>query len=80
MDEAAFIDNGAEVFGAALTSLGTGGKVTLISTPNGMDPLYYKTYDGARTGKNNFKIVEMRWYEDVRYNRHLRWIRGPARR
>ena len=76
MDEAAFIDNGAEVFGAALTSLGTGGKVTLISTPNGMDPLYYKTYDGARTGKNNFKIVEMRWYEDVRYNRYLRWIRG----
>jgi len=75
MDEAAFIDNGAEVFGAALTSLGTGGKVTLISTPNGMDPLYYKTYDGARTGKNNFKIVEMRWYEDVRYNRHLSWKR-----
>tara|TARA_R110000824_G_scaffold383629_2_gene577292 strand:- start:1152 stop:2948 length:1797 start_codon:yes stop_codon:yes gene_type:complete len=78
MDEAAFIDNGAEVFGAALTSLGTGGKVTLISTPNGMDPLYYKTYDGARTGKNNFKIVEMRWYEDVRYNRYLRWIRGDG--
>jgi len=76
MDEAAFIDNGAEVFGAALTSLGTGGKVTLISTPNGMDPLYYRTYDGARTGKNNFKIVEMRWYQDVRYNRHLKWVRG----
>jgi len=76
MDEAAFIDNGAEVFGAALTSLGTGGKVTLISTPNGMDPLYYRTYDGARTGKNNFKIVEMRWHQDVRYNRGLRWLRG----
>ena len=76
MDEAAFIDNGAEVFGAALTSLGTGGKVTLISTPNGMDPLYYRTYDGARTGKNNFKIVEMRWYQDVRYNRYLSWLRG----
>ena len=78
MDEAAFIDNGAEVFGAALTSLGTGGKVTLISTPNGMDPLYYRTYDGARTGKNNFKIVEMRWHQDVRYNRGLRWIRGES--
>ena len=76
MDEAAFIDNGSEVFGAALTSLGTGGKVTLISTPNGMDPLYYRTYDGARTGKNNFKIVEMRWHQDVRYNRGLRWLRG----
>ena len=41
-----------------------------------MDPLYYRTYDGARTGKNNFKIVEMRWYQDVRYNRYLSWIAG----
>ena len=90
MDEAAFIDNGAEVFGAALTSLGTGGKCTLISTPNGMDPLYYKTYDGAKKaeaarkvakekgtevkkGGNNFHIVEMKWYEDIRYNRGMYW-------
>ena len=76
MDEAAFIDNGAEVFGAALTSLGTGGKVTLISTPNGQDALYYKTYDNAKKGDNNFNIIEMRWYEDIRYNRHLSWLRG----
>jgi hypothetical protein len=76
MDEAAFIDNGAEVFGAALTSLGTGGKVTLISTPNGQDALYYRTYDGAKKGDNNFKIIEMRWHEDIRYNRNLRWLRG----
>lgn len=76
MDEAAYIDNGAEVFGAALTALGTGGRATLISTPNGMDPLYYKTYDQARTKKNNFNIIEMKWYEDLRYNKDLRWIKG----
>lgn len=76
MDEAAYIDNGAEVFGAALTALGTGGRATLISTPNGMDPLYYKTYDQARTKKNNFNIVEMKWYEDLRYNKDLRWVKG----
>ncbi len=76
MDEAAFIDNGAEVFGAALASLGTGGKIALISTPNGMDPLYYKTYDKSKTGDNNFHVVEMRWYHDIRYNRGLYWIRG----
>lgn len=76
MDEAAYIDNGAEVFGAALTALGTGGKATLISTPNGMDSLYYKTYDQAKHKKNNFNIVEMKWYEDLRYNKDLRWIRG----
>jgi hypothetical protein len=76
MDEAAFIDNGSEVFGAALASLGTGGKISLISTPNGMDPLYYKTYDGAKKKENNFNIVEMKWYHDVRYNRNLYWKRG----
>jgi hypothetical protein len=78
MDEAAYIDNGAEVFGAALTALGTGGRATLISTPNGMDSLYYKTYDQARTKKNNFNVVEMKWYEDLRYNKDLRWVKGEA--
>ena len=76
MDEAAYIDNGSEVFGAALASLGTGGKIALISTPNGMDPLYYKTYDKSKTGDNNFNLVEMKWYHDVRYNRGLYWVRG----
>jgi hypothetical protein len=80
MDEAAFIDNGSEVFGAALASLGTGGKISLISTPNGMDPLYYKTYDGAKKKDNNFNIVEMKWYQDVRYNRGLYWRRGEDER
>ena len=76
MDEAAFIDNGADVFGAALASLGTGGQVSLISTPNGMDPLYYKTYNGAKSKDNNFNIVEMKWHQDIRYNRGLRWLKG----
>ena len=76
MDEAAYIDNGDEVFGAALTALGTGGKATLISTPRGMDALYYKTYDQAKNKKNNFNIIEMKWYEDLRYNKDLRWIMG----
>lgn len=75
MDEAAYIDNGAEVFGAALTALGTGGRATLISTPRGMDALYYKTYDLAKQKKNGFNIIEMKWYEDLRYNKDLKWYR-----
>jgi hypothetical protein len=75
MDEAAYNENGAKVFGAALTSLGTGGKATLISTPNGMDALYYKTYEQSKSGDNNFNIIEMKWYEDLRYNKDLTWIK-----
>jgi hypothetical protein len=67
-DEAAFIDNGDAVYAAAMSSCATGGRVMLISTPNGMDPLYYKTYEQSKTGKNNYNVIEMRWYEDPRYN------------
>jgi phage FluMu gp28-like protein len=75
MDEAAFIEQGAEVFGAAMTSLGaSGGRCTLISTPNGMDALYHKTYSQAQKKKNGFNIIEMRWYEDPRNNYDLEWI------
>jgi hypothetical protein len=74
-DEAAFIDNGDAVYTAAMSSISTGGKVILISTPNGMDPLYYKTYEQSKTGKNQYHIVEMRWFEDPRYNKDLRWTK-----
>ena len=75
MDEAAYIDNGAIVFGAALTALGSGGKAILISTPHGMDKLYYETYAQSKAKKNNFNIIEMKWYEDLRYNKDLRWLK-----
>ena len=74
-DEAAFIDNGDAVYSAAMSSCATGGKVMLISTPNGMDSLYYKTYEQSKSGKNNYNIIEMRWYEDPRYNKGLCWIK-----
>jgi hypothetical protein len=75
MDEAAFIDDGKDLFGAALTALGTGGSAILISTPNGLDELYYETYDLALKKQNNFNIIEMRWYQDDRYNIGLKWYR-----
>jgi hypothetical protein len=75
MDEAAHIDDGAETFGAALAAMSTGGKIILNSTPNGLDPLYYKVYDNARTGKNKFKVIQMYWYEDPRYNKGLKWTK-----
>jgi hypothetical protein len=70
VDEAAFIEGnrGEEFYTAAQPSLSTGGRSILISTPNGMDPLYHKAYINAEKGNNNFHIVSMRWYEDPRYN------------
>jgi hypothetical protein len=77
IDEAAFIEGsrGEEFYEAAQPSLSTGGHSILISTPNGYDPLYHKTYKMAKDGKNNFNVVEMKWFEDPRYNKGLKWIK-----
>jgi hypothetical protein len=58
-----------------MAALATGGKMILISTPNGKDELYYKTYINAKAGEhgNGFHIVKVQWYEDPRYNRNLEW-------
>jgi hypothetical protein len=37
-----------------------------------------KTYE-TKKGKNNFNIVEMKWYEDLRYNRTLDGLKGRSR-
>ncbi len=74
-DEAAFIVGGADLYATAITSLGTGGKATLISTPNGYDPLYYKTYEQSIRGENQYNIIEMRWYQDPRYNGYNKYVK-----
>ena len=72
-DEAAFIENGMDVYSQALATTSTGGKTIMISTPCGMDQLYYKTYNNAIQGKNDFHVTELRWYQDPRYNAFLKW-------
>ena len=72
-DEAAFIENGVDVYAQAVATTSTGGKTIMISTPCGMDPLYYGTYHNAVEGKNDFHVTELRWYQDPRYNHFLKW-------
>ena len=70
-DEAAFIEADSDFWAACMASLSTGGKVIVVSTPNGYDPIYYEIYDQALKGFNNFKISEMFWYRDPRYSKDL---------
>ncbi len=76
LDEAAYIRGGSEVWQASLPSLSTGGRAILLSTPFGLEELYYAIYDAAKNNKNNFHITEFKWYEDPRYNKQLKWIKG----
>ena len=74
-DEAAYIDADEDFWSACMASLSTGGKVIVISTPNGFDPIYYGIYEQALRGMNDFKITEMFWYRDPRYSKDLKLIK-----
>lgn len=74
-DEAAFIEADNDFWSACMASLSTGGKVIVISTPNGYDAIYYDIYDQALRNMNEFKISEMFWYRDPRYTRDLYMVK-----
>ncbi len=74
-DEAAFIEADSDFWAACMASLSTGGKVIVISTPNGFDPIYYEIYDQALRSMNDFKITEMYWYRDPRYTKDFYMVK-----
>ena len=81
-DEAAFIENGNDVYASAIPTVSTGGHVIMISTPNGKDLLYYETCRQAKLKGtedwNNFELIELKWYQDPRYNKFLEWYRKTS--
>jgi len=74
-DEAAYIEADSDFWAACMASLSTGGKVIVVSTPNGYDPIYYEIYDQALRNFNEFKITEMFWYRDPRYTKDLYMVK-----
>ena len=75
LDEAAFIERGAEVASAVIRTASTvkDKRIIMVSTPNLKDELYYQTYHNAELGKNNYKITYLKWYHDPRFNKNLKW-------
>lgn len=72
-DEAAFIERGKAVFAQAVATTASGGKIIMISTPNGKDELYYEVFNMAKKKQNDYNLVELKWYQDPRYNKFLEW-------
>jgi hypothetical protein len=67
-DETAWAENGEKFWTAARPAvLNTGGRAIFVSTPNGLDPIFYKTFDSATKGKSKFNAVELWWFNDPRY-------------
>lgn len=77
-DESAFLESeGPACYSSAVAATSAVDKnrvrIIMVSTPNGHDPLYYQTYKQAVEKRNGFTVVEFKWYQDLRYNRFLKW-------
>jgi len=77
LDEAAFIEDGISVYTTAAATMASNpnSRTVMVSTPNGMDELYYNTYRQALSHENSFTAVQFRWYQDPRFNKRLVWKR-----
>jgi hypothetical protein len=71
-DETAWTERGDVFWTSARPTLQTGGRAIFVSTPNGLDPVFYKTFEEAIRGKNNFNPIELWWYNDPRYTSYKR--------
>jgi hypothetical protein len=84
VDEAAFIGNMEELWAGMMPTLATGGNCVVVSTSNGMGNWYQEYYYDALEGKNDFKVVEMEYWENPDYADD-EWVRfmqaqlGPRR-
>lgn len=76
LDEAAFFpDTSAYQAARMAQSSVSGHRTIMVSTPCGKDQLYYKTYSQALSHENNYFPVEFKWFQDLRYNRFLKWCK-----
>ena len=75
-DETAWTEKGDKFWTSAKPTLQTGGAAIMVSTPSGLDAVFYKTFIGAREDENNFEAVELWWFNDPRYNKDLVWLKN----
>ena len=61
VDEAAFVRNFDTIWTGIYPTISTGGRVILLSTPNGVGGQYYKLYTEAESGLNEFNAIKLPW-------------------
>ena len=77
VDEAAFIRNFDELWLGLYSTLSTGGRAIIISTPNGIGGMYHTICEQSRSGKNNFHYIELLW--DVHPERGEAWFKNESK-
>jgi hypothetical protein len=61
IDEAAFIRNFDIIWTSLYSTLSTGGRGIILSTPNGVGDKYHELYSHAELGENEFNPIKLPW-------------------
>lgn len=61
IDEAAFVRNFDTIWTGIYPTISTGGRVIILSTPNGVGGQYHKLYVDAEAGLNEFNPINLPW-------------------
>lgn len=61
VDEAAFVRNFDTIWTGIYPTISTGGRVIILSTPNGIGGQYHKLYVDAEAGLNEFNPINLPW-------------------
>ena len=77
IDEAAFIRNFDELWMGLYSTLSTGGRSIILSTPNGVGDKYHELCTKAESGENEFNLVKLLW--DVHPERDNEWFETETR-
>lgn len=72
IDEAAFIRNFDSIWTSIYSTLSTGGRGIILSTPNGVGDKYHELYTNAELGKNKLNPIKLLW--DVHPERDQKWF------
>ena len=77
IDEAAFIRNFDELWMGLYSTLSTGGRSIILSTPNGVGDKYHELCSKAQAGENEFNLIKLMW--DVHPDRDEEWFATETR-
>jgi len=72
VDEAAFIRNFEELWMGLYSTLSTGGRAIILSTPNGVGDKYHELCVQAEEQQNEFNFIKLLW--DVHPERNEEWF------
>jgi len=77
IDEAAFVKNFDDLWMGLYPTISTGGRVIILSTPNGVGGQYFKLYTDAEAGVNEFNPIKIPW--DSHPERDEEWFSNTTR-